>query len=195
METFPASAKNTASIKRRISATEPDWSREKLERWWSPSRQLIKSIRQYQKWEKRGGIFAKIFQPIHTLEHRFWSVVTGADIPLNCQLGGGLVLTHPNGVVIHPQAVIGPNCLILQQVTITRDVQIGGHVDIGAGAKVLKKVKVGEHAKIGANAVVICDVPPGATAVGVPARIIPPKTSHTDADQSPEPSENTDGFD
>lgn len=175
METSLKSGQNPGKVKAKISATEPDWNREQMERWWSPSKQLLKSIRQYQKWEKRGGILAKFFQPIHTLEHRFWSAVSGADIPLNCQLGGGLKLTHPNGIVIHPQAVIGPNCLILQQVTITGNVQIGGHVDIGAGAKILKKAKIGDHAKIGANAVVICDVPPGATAVGIPARIIPAK--------------------
>ncbi|WP_413167277.1 serine acetyltransferase [Capilliphycus salinus ALCB114379] len=194
MENSLESPKTPQKIKPKISATEPDWNREKLERWWSPGRQLLKSIRQYQKWQKRGGMLGKLFQKIHTLEHRFWSVASGADIPLNCQLGGGLVLTHPNGIVIHPQAVIGPNCLILQQVTITRDVQIGGHVDIGAGAKILKKAKIGAHAKIGANAVVICDIPPGATAVGIPARIIQPK--HLDSQEdSRETIEESSDFD
>jgi serine O-acetyltransferase len=73
--------------------------------------------------------------------------------------------------VIHPGAKIGPNCLILQQVTITDGVQLGGHVDIGAGAKVIRPVSIGDHAKIGANAVVLEDVPEAATAVGVPARL------------------------
>jgi serine O-acetyltransferase len=99
-------------------------------------------------------------------------VVAASDIPLNCQIEGGLLLTHPNGVVIHPGANIGPNCLILQQVTIVDGVKIGGHVDIGAGAKVIRPVTIGNHAKIGANAVVTCDVPEGATAVGIPAKII-----------------------
>lgn len=105
-------------------------------------------------------------------QHRFWSVVTGADIPINCNLGGGLLLTHPNGVVIHPDAKIGVNCLIFQQVTITSQVEIGGHVDIGAGAKILNAVKIGDHANIGANAVVLNDVPERVTAVGIPAKII-----------------------
>lgn len=114
------------------------------------------------------------------LRHRFWTVVTGADIPLNSQIGGGLLLPHPNGVVVHPGAVIGPNCLLFQQVTIgfsstgTGLPVLGGHVDVGAGAKILGDVHVGDHARIGANAVVLTDVPPGATAVGVPARIILP---------------------
>ncbi|MBE9125779.1 MULTISPECIES: serine O-acetyltransferase [unclassified Coleofasciculus] len=161
----------------QISATEPDWNREKLRRWWDPSRQLLKSIREYQKWKARGGIIGRFLSACNVIQHRFWSVITAADIPLNCQLGGGLLLTHPNGVVIHPDASIGANCLILQQVTIVKDVKIGGHVDIGAGAKIIRAVSIGDHAKIGANAVVICDVPAGATAVGIPAKIINSKNS------------------
>ncbi len=47
-----------------------------------------------------------------------------------------------------------------------------GHVDVGAGAKIIGQLRIGKHAKIGANAVVLTDVPAGATAVGIPARII-----------------------
>ena len=84
-------------------------------------------------------------------------------------------MVHPNGIVINPGASIGQNCLIFQQVTIVTNVKIGGHVDIGAGAKIIRSVTIGDHALIGANAVVVCDVPPGATAVGIPAKIIPKK--------------------
>jgi serine O-acetyltransferase len=86
------------------------------------------------------------------------------------------MLPHPNGIVIHPDAEIGPNCLLFQQVTIGANhdgvPRIGGHVDIGAGAKILGPITIGNHARIGANAVVINNVPDGATAVGVPARVI-----------------------
>ena len=95
---------------------------------------------------------------------------------MNSAIGGGLLIPHPNGVVIHPQAEIGPNCLFFQQVTVgaapSGIPRIGGHVDIGAGAKILGAVTIGDHAVIGANSVVTSDVPVGATAVGVPARII-----------------------
>jgi serine O-acetyltransferase len=104
-------------------------------------------------------------------------VVTGAEIPLNCSIGGGLLINHPNGIVIHPQAHIGVNCLISQQVTVGTGSksglpQIGGHVDIGAGAKILGPVRIGDHAAIGANAVVVSDVPSWAVAVGVPAKLV-----------------------
>lgn len=101
-------------------------------------------------------------------------MVTGADIPLNCKIEGGLLLPHPNGIVIHPSVEIGPNCLLFQQVTITANVILGAHVDVGAGAKILGPLRIGEHARIGANAVVLHDVPAGATVVGIPGRVVSP---------------------
>jgi serine O-acetyltransferase len=162
-----------------ISSENPDWSREYKSLFdWVPSRSLLASIRDYQRFSLSSSLFKRIIlKKISVLRHRFWSVVTGADIPVNCQIGGGLLIPHPNGIVIHPEVKIGPNCLIFQQVTIgvkgTLGLpDIGGHVDIGAGAKILGNVKIGNHACIGANAVVMQDVPAGKTAVGIPARIL-----------------------
>lgn len=160
-----------------ISASEPDWSREAKPFWaWSPGRSLLGSIRSYQRHHGSLHPMHIVLRMLATVRHRFWSVVTGADIPLNCRLGGGLALPHPNGIVIHPNARIGPNCMILQQVTIgTRDdglPTVGGHVDFGAGAKVLGNLIIGNHARIGANAVVLGDVPEYATVVGIPARVV-----------------------
>ncbi len=156
----------------------PDWTREYKPFWsWQPSRSLLSSIRAYQHHDGSKSTLAVIFKKAAVLRHRFWSVITGADIPVNAQIGGGLLLPHPNGVVIHPEAKIGVNCLIFQQVTIgtagTHNApMIGDHVDIGAGAKVLGNVHIGHHAKIGANAVVLIDVPPSKTAVGIPAKVV-----------------------
>lgn len=88
------------------------------------------------------------------------------------------MLPHPNGVVIHPDARVGPNCLIFQQVTLGTLASggapiVGGPVNIGAGAKLLGQIVIGDHAKIGANAVVLVDVPAGAVEVGGPARCLP----------------------
>jgi serine O-acetyltransferase len=161
-----------------VSASIPNWDRERSNAYWNPGVRLIRTIRAYQYWAPRFGMAASIMRRVCVLRHRFWSVISGAEIPLNCQIGGGLILMHPNGVVIHPKAHIGPNCIVFQQVTIGFGgrkpgfPRLGGHVDVGAGAKILGGVHIGDHARIGANAVVISDVPSGATAVGVPARII-----------------------
>lgn len=161
-----------------VSAETPDWRREaKSLLEWAPPRALLASIRRYQGAHRYIQPLARLIKVIAVLQHRFWSVVTGADIPINTEIGGGLLIPHPNGIVIHPGVSIGPNCLILQQVTLGSNEKgdlpwIGGHVDIGAGAKLIGKVHVGNHAKIGANAVVLIDVPAYATAVGVPAKII-----------------------
>lgn len=161
-----------------VSASQPDWSREhKAATDWQPARSLLASIRSYQRHRAQAGVGHALARRIAVLRHRFWQAVAGTDIPLNAQLGGGLMLPHPNGIVIHPEAVVGPNCLLFQQVTLGTNgpggaPRLGGHVDVGAGAKILGGVTIGDHAKIGANAVVLCDVPAGATALGVPARII-----------------------
>ncbi|MEH2535990.1 serine O-acetyltransferase [Bradyrhizobium sp. AZCC 1588] len=158
-----------------VSAEIADWSREQPKGFWDPPRKLLLTIRRYQHWRDKGGTVARLICKVLVLRHRFWSVITGADIPLNCRIGGGLLLLHPNGIVINPGAVIGVNCFILQQVTIGTlrgpgSPIIAGHVDIGAGAKVLGPIRIGAHAQVGANAVVLSDVPEGATVVGIPAK-------------------------
>lgn len=150
-----------------VSATTPDWSREKPIRAYDPPRRLLRALRKYQA---AGPVMRRYW----VLNHRFWSVVTGADIPLTCQIGGGLRIPHPNGIVFHSDSVVGPNCTIMQQVTLGTDrsgraPQVGGHVDIGAGAKVIGAIRLGDHAQVGANAVVTKDVPDHAIAVGIPA--------------------------
>lgn len=157
----------------QISSDVPDWSREHPRQFWDPGRKLLLTIRRYQVWHRRGGLIGKMCCKFIVLRHRFWSTVTGAEIPLLCQIGGGLLIPHPNGIVIHPDAKIGVNCLIFHQVTLGSRgrggvPQIGGHVDIGAGAKILGPVSIGAHARIGANAVVISDIGAYEVATGYP---------------------------
>lgn len=104
----------------------------------------------------------------------------GIELPYTVELGRRVVIEHSGAIVIHGYAKIGDECIIRQGVTIgIRSIErlgdvpeLGRRVDIGAGAKILGRVRVGDGARIGANAVVLCDVPPGATAVGIPARVI-----------------------
>lgn len=169
------------SAPRRIllSPQTPDWSREEKRFFaWNPSRSLLASLRTYQRVRHASRVDQVIVRWLAVLRHRFWSVVTGADIPLICQIDGGLLMPHPNGIVVHPEARIGPNCLLMQQVTLgtggptTGAPILLGHVDVGAGAKVLGGVTLGVHAQVGANAVVLQDVPADMTAVGIPARVV-----------------------
>ena len=84
------------------------------------------------------------------------------------------------GVVIGETAEIGDDCLIYHGVTLggtgketgKRHPTLGNNVVIGAGAKVLGSITIGDNSKVAAGAVVLCDVPPNSTAVGVPARIV-----------------------
>lgn len=147
---------------------------------------LVRTIHAYQHHRTRPGVVSMIMRRWHRLRHLFWSILTSSDVDPNATIGRGLILPHPNGVVVHSDAVIGDDCLIQQQVTIGQLADpdapvIGSGVYIGAGAKVLGKVVIGDRARIGANAVVLCDVPAGWSAVGVPARLISPDARRSTA--------------
>lgn len=116
--------------------------------------------------------------PKAKLLHYFLRVVYACDIMPGTKIGPNTVFPHAGlGVVIHPDAVIGDNCRIYQNVTIGGRGSAGAPkiedgVVIGAGALVLGDITVGEDAIIGAGSVVLADVPNGATVVGNPARVI-----------------------
>ena len=144
---------------------------------WAPAESLMASIRMYQRYRDKSGFLAAAIRKMARLKHRFWSVMTASDINPATMIGKGLRLPHPTGVVIHRDVVIGPGCMIMQQVTIGQmagpDVPIiGANVYIGAGAKILGPVVIGDGARIGANAVVLNNIPAHCTAVGIPARIV-----------------------
>jgi serine O-acetyltransferase len=110
----------------------------------------------------------------------------GLDIPPSVEIGPGLYIPHPVGTVVMAQRV-GANVSLVSAITIgmraTPDFPvIGDGVFVGAGARILGAIIVGAGANIGANAVVLKDVPPGATAVGVPARILASKETIKDED-------------
>lgn len=114
--------------------------------------------------------------------------VTGIEIHPGAVVGDRVFFDHAMGVVVGETAVIGDGCTIYQGVTLggtslykgeKRHPTLGRDVVVSAGAKVLGGFDVGDGAKIGSNAVVIKPVPAGATAVGIPARIIPSKTGES----------------
>ena len=116
------------------------------------------------------------------LLRRLTMLLAGVSIGDRVRIGPGLLLNHGH-VVIDGDTTIGPLCSVAPFVTIGLNTggpdpslagpTIGKFVFIGTGAKLLGPIHVGENARIGANAVVLQDVPPNATAVGVPARVLP----------------------
>lgn len=105
---------------------------------------------------------------------------TGVEIHPAAQIGRRLCIDHGTGIVIGATTVIGDDCLLYQGVTLggtgkedgKRHPTLGNDVMVGCGAKILGPFKIGDHSKIAANAVVLEEVPPYATAVGAPARVV-----------------------
>ena len=105
---------------------------------------------------------------------------TGIEIHPGATIGRGLFIDHGMGVVIGETTEIGDNCTLYQGVTLggtgketgKRHPTIGNNVTVSAGASVLGPFTVGDHAKIGAGAVVLSEVPPYATVVGVPGQVV-----------------------
>ena len=105
---------------------------------------------------------------------------TGIEIHPGAKIGRGLFIDHGMGVVIGETTEIGDNCTLYQGVTLggtgkdhgKRHPTLGNNVLVGAGAKILGPFRVGDNARVAAGAVVLDEVPPNSTAVGVPARIV-----------------------
>ncbi len=142
------------------------------------------------------GFHALLF---HRLSHCFWvwglkwvarftshigRWLTGIEIHPGAMIGRRFFIDHGMGVVIGETAQIGDDCTLYHGVTLggtswnkgKRHPTLGNGVVVGAGAKILGPVTIGNGAKVGSNAVVVKDVPPGATAVGIPARILDDET-------------------
>jgi serine O-acetyltransferase len=124
-------------------------------------------------WRRQVFLLARLVSNIGRL-------LTGIEIHPAAQLGRRIIIDHGMGVVIGETAIVGDDVYMYHQVTLggtssargKRHPTIGRNVIIGAGAKILGDILVGEDARVGANAVVVQDVQPGVTVVGIPARAV-----------------------
>ncbi|MGA1862552.1 serine O-acetyltransferase [Deferribacter thermophilus] len=159
------------------------------------------------------GFHANIF---HRIAHWLWThklyflgrfvshisrFLTGIEIHPGAKIGKRFFIDHGMGVVIGETAEIGDNVTIYHQVTLggvslnkgKRHPTIGNNVIIGSGAKILGPFKVGDNSKIGSNSVVVKEVPPNSTVVGIPGRVVTkkePKVLDFDHNQLPDPVAN-----
>lgn len=149
--------------------------------WTKPGFRAV-ALYRFGVWRKRVKP-RLLYIPLSVLYHLCYQHVRnvyGIELPFTAQLGRRVIIEHQSAIVIHGNAMIGDDCILRQGVTLGNRYmerpleapRLGQRVNVGAGAKILGAVTVGDDAQIGANAVVLSDVPAGATAVGVPARII-----------------------
>ncbi len=166
---FKEFKEEAAVIRERDPAIKSDW-----EVFLYPS---YKAIRKYKKAHK-------LYEKGHYLRARWVSQratrKTGIEIHPGAVIGKGLFIDHGYGVVIGETAIIGDNVTLYQGVTLggtgkecgKRHPTIADNVMISAGAKVIGSFTVGENSKIGAGSVVLEEVPPNSTVVGVPGRVV-----------------------
>ena len=121
--------------------------------------------------------------------------LTGVEIHPAATIGRRLVIDHGTGIVIGATTEIGDDCLIYQGVTLggtgivqgKRHPTLGNNVMVGCGAKVLGAIKIGDNSRVAANSVVLREVPPNATVVGVPGRVVKISGEKLDHIHTPDP--------
>lgn len=133
-------------------------------------------------------IYYRISHRLYEKKHYFWARLvsqkgahkTGIEIHPGARIGKGFFIDHGHGVIIGETTIIGDNVTLYQGVTLggtgkehgKRHPTLGNNVMVSAGAKVLGSFTIGENSKIGAGSVVLAEVPPNSTVVGVPGRVV-----------------------
>lgn len=148
--------------------------------WTKPGFRSV-AVHRFGVWRMtvRSKILRAPLSLIYRWAYRRCRNVYGIELPYTVVLGRRVIFEHQGGIVIHSNSCIGDDCIIRQNCTlgVRRITELDkapileARVSVGAGAVILGAVTLGEGCIIGANAVVLSDIPPGAVATGVPARI------------------------
>ena len=129
-------------------------------------------------WTLKFAPFRWLLSKVYGLISLFLLLTTGDILGRETKIGKNYHIIHSGGTKINPHAIIGDNVGIMHGVTLGSNMDrpgapiIGDNVYIGTGAVVIGKITIGDNSRISANSLVVSDVPPNTTAIGVPARII-----------------------
>ena len=178
----PSNSNQTLGLWQQISE---DWIAHGRD-WTKPGFRAI-AVHRFGVW--RMGLASKLlrapFSVLYRMLYRKVRNTYGIELPYTTKVGRRVIIEHQSAIVIHGYCEIGDDSIIRQGVTLGNRYlekpldapKLGARVNVGAGAKIFGAVTIGDDASIGANAVVLIDIPAGATAVGIPAKIIQPKPS------------------
>ncbi|HEY9664947.1 MAG TPA: serine O-acetyltransferase [Allocoleopsis sp.] len=174
---FPSSLSNLWHL------LQEDWKVHHWE-WDRPGLQAV-SVHRFGGWCMQPHWWTVPWRWLYWRLYRRIRNLYGIELPHTVKLGRRVVIEHQGPIIIHENSVIGADCILRQGVTLgyrhldrpLEAPQLGDRVNVGAGAKILGAVTIGSDSSIGANAVVLENVPAGYTAVGIPARMIPPQQS------------------
>jgi serine O-acetyltransferase len=165
-------------------SADADWLAD-LARY--PPRPFLKEQSIWAIWVYRFGrridrrpdeFIKRVLTRLYWILFRVVETLTGISLPKSARIGPGLRIWHFGNNFVHTDVVIGANCTLRHGVTIGNRYEdgpvpiIGDNVDFGAYAQVLGGIRIGSSCRIGAMSVVLSDIPDGATAVGLPARIV-----------------------
>lgn len=159
-----------------------DWKAHGCD-WTRPGFRAV-AVHRFGVWCMQDNSLPQLFlRRLYWMLYRKIRNTAAIDLPHTAKLGRRVIVEHQGPIIIHPNSVIGDECILRQGVTLGyrhlnqswAAPRLGQGVNTGAGAKILGAVTIGNHAWVGANAVVLQDVPDGCTAVGIPARVIAAK--------------------
>ncbi|WP_291321939.1 glycosyltransferase family 2 protein [Desulfonatronospira sp.] len=171
---------------KNVVSRPSDW---KADRARYPSRAFLReqslwaiAVYRLGRWndKRRPGVTRWFVDRLYWFMFRVVETLTSVSFTKETRIGPGLRIYHFGNIFVHNKVNIGANCTLRQGVTIGNRTEGGpvpvleDHVEIGAYAQILGGIRIGQGARIGAMSVVLQDVPPGCTAVGIPARIIHP---------------------
>lgn len=173
---------SNGSFKGLLKIVKEDWYANGAS-WFKPGFHAM-AVHRFGAWQLHlPGLFRALLEPAYQTSYILVRNFYGIELPRETSVGRRVRLSHQSGIVIHPDARIGDDCVIRQNVTIGATNRehwmyapsLGNGVEVGAGAVIIGKVQIGDNARIGPNTVVMTNIPAESIVVAPPPRVIAAK--------------------